>query len=638
MKGVRVRDLVNLAFPLAVFVGALAFYIYTGPTDIAWLDGAHYQRRVALAEVGEGPWEQPLYVLLSQPFLLVPFGTLPQRASLASAVFAAGACLFVYLLLKALLTVAPQFIARRVGILAAITLGVSHTFWYRAVTPGPEVLDALMLAAILFCLVRFANEGRTTYFYAAMLILGLSLSNNLMMIFLFPFLAVWVRVVKPPLVRQIGMVRFRGLLLLLAGSALALAVAAWGWSAAGFRVPAEQMSWLTFWRDHMMLGWDGGLDHSLMLFTGMLLYNFPPWTATIGLLGLIELFQRQKYGFWLIFPLLAVYSLLAVTLTLAEPVPAYLPSWVLLSIAVGYGWWKTLSESSWMGYLTALVLTLLPLPIYHFAAPAIERIGEEVRVKALLRPPFEVPLGSLDYYLNPDRRDLPLARAFARATLNEIPERARVVTPSWDAEMLFAPARYLTDVEQPRPDLILETLGTNGADTLERWLREDETPLYLIGLHPPHPAVQGLLDRYDFIPAGYLFRVEPRPSFSEKVGAAWDEPIPITGEWSGFQRPQGYRVGFAIQEVPDGSLSGTAVLNPASARPLEGRFIRITHVGDSFLARVSYNNRVHVHIDAKQVGNRLEGTWQIFEAEGLTGTFVVWAERSTTNAPATALR
>jgi hypothetical protein len=82
MRSPQLRYLVNLLFPLLVFTSVLAFFIYTGPSDLAWLDGAHYQRRVVLSEIGDGPWEQPLYVLLSQPFLLFPGGSYPQRASL----------------------------------------------------------------------------------------------------------------------------------------------------------------------------------------------------------------------------------------------------------------------------------------------------------------------------------------------------------------------------------------------------------------------------------------------------------------------------------------------------------------------------------------------------------------------------
>ena len=111
------------------------------------------------AEIGEGPWERPLYVILSQPFLRLPWGTPIERANFASAAFAAAACLYVYLLLKILLQVAPQFIARRVGLVGAISLAVAHTFWLRAVTPGPEALDALLLASVLYYFLRFVERG-----------------------------------------------------------------------------------------------------------------------------------------------------------------------------------------------------------------------------------------------------------------------------------------------------------------------------------------------------------------------------------------------------------------------------------------------------------------------------------------------
>ncbi len=624
MKRYRFRGLIHWGIALLVLTGSLSLYVFTGPTDIAWTEGADYQRRIALTEIGQGPWDKPLYVFLSQPFLLIPWESLPRRASLASAAFAATTCLFVFLLMKVLLEVAPQFISRRVGILAAITLGVAHTFWLRAVTPGPEVLDALLLSAILYSLVRFANEGKVAYFYAAMLILGLSLSNNLMMAFLFPVFAIWVRVAKPPLIEDIGMVRFRGLLVLIAGLALAFALTAWGWWATGFSIPAERLSWLTEWRDHTMLVWDAPLQRSLARFGTMLLYNFPPWTAIIGLIGLMELFRRQKYVFWLIFPLGLVHSFLAVTLTLADPFPAYLPSWVLFSIAVGYGWWKVLSESRWKGFVFALLLSLAPLLLYRFAAEGVKRVGEEVQVRALLGLPIGTPVDSLDNFLNPDRRHRPNARAFARDMLSQIPEGARVAAPSRSGEHLFAPARYLAEVEQTKA-VNYETVQAGDPEALLQWAAQG-TPLFLAGLHPPHPAVESLLDRYQFVPVGYLFRVEPRRRTAEQDPAELAAPVPIAGEWSGFVRPQGFTVDFLIHEAPDGGFSGEAILNRGGARPLEGRFIRISLIGESLLGRVTYDEKVHVHIDAKQIGARLEGTWQVFEAPFLNGSFTLWKQ------------
>ena len=51
-------------------------------------------------------------------------------------------------------------------------------------TPGPEPLDALLLGALLYFLIRFANKGGAMNLYLGMGLLGLSLVNNLLMLFL----------------------------------------------------------------------------------------------------------------------------------------------------------------------------------------------------------------------------------------------------------------------------------------------------------------------------------------------------------------------------------------------------------------------------------------------------------------------
>ena len=320
------RDAVNIAVAFAVFAAAFGFYYLTGPADVAWMEG-----RSTTAGRPNGHWAGAVgssVVRVPVPALspLAVGGACP-RANWAAAAFSAGACLFVYLLMKLLLQMAPQFIARRVGVLAAVSLAVSHTFWMRAVTPGPEPLDALLLAAMLYFLIRFANMGGAVNLYLGMGLLGLSLANNLLMLFMIPIVFIFVRVVQPPLIREVGVVRFRGLVVFVVGASLALVVAAWSWTKTGITIPAEQRSWITFW-DHMMLSWDLPLQQSLKRFGTMLLLNFPPWTALIGLIGLWELYRRQKFVFLLIFPLFLVYATLVVTLELSAPVPSYLPAWV----------------------------------------------------------------------------------------------------------------------------------------------------------------------------------------------------------------------------------------------------------------------------------------------------------------------
>ncbi len=635
MKGRWARTAANVGAAVAVFASAFLFFFLTGPTDLSWMEGAAYQRRVALTDFGEGPWDRPLFVFLSQPFLLLPLEKTSSGANWAAAAFAAGACLFVYLLLKMLLQMAPQFIARRVGVLAALSLAVSHTFWMRAVTPGPEPLDALLLAATLYFLIRFANEGGAKNLYFGMGILGLSLANNLLMIFLIPIVFLFVRVVHPPLIRNLGAVRFRGLVVFAAGASISLAVTAWGWYEAGFSIPEQHKSWLRFW-DHMMLTWEGPLQESLIRFGSMLLLNFPPWSIVVGLIGLAELNRRQKYVFWLIFPLFLIYSALAVTLQLPEPVPSYLPSWVFFSVAVGYGWWKLLSSGNWQGFAVALVLSASPLIIYRFAPLAVREAQMELRVEALLDVPKELPLDHLAAQLNPDRRYLPEARGFAERAIDALPEGARVLAVSRMAELVVAPVTYVVEVEKRKPVAI--ALVGPGDETGLRTLLSEPGPLFAIGLHPPNPAVTAILPTHHFRATGEWFHLVSRSEIRDRILV--DAPIPgvpddslgdahLVGNWYGYVEPQGYPVSLHI-EGPVGALSGTALLNEEGARPRSGKFTRLSSTVGAVLGSVEYGeegaDQLHFHLDATQKGNRLEGTWTAFELPELSGRFVVWLQ------------
>jgi hypothetical protein len=506
----------------------------------------------------------------------------------------------------------------------------------RAVTPGPEPLDALLLAAVLYFLIRFASLGGAVNLYVGMGLLGLSLANNLLMLFLVPVMFLFARLVQPPLLRDAGAVRFRGLIVFALSSAIAAGIAAWGWYRTGFTIPEEQMSWLYFW-EHMMLAWDRPLQDSLLRFGSMLLLNFPPWSIVIGLIGLVELYRRQRYVFWLLFPLALVYSCLAVTFELSQPVPAYLPAWVILSVAVGYGWWKILSSGSWQGFVVAILLCASPALLYRFAPLAIRAARMELRVEALLDVPKELPFDHLAFLINPDRRELPSARDFAMKALSSIPDGATVVTPSRTSELMIAPVRYLVEVESQKP-VHFVSLRVEGAAALQSAVANAASPVFVMGLHPPHPAIERILETHHFQAEGDWYRLVPRGEVSRRVLA--DSPLPgvsddaladshLVGRWYGYVLPQGYPLSLDIQGPP-GSLTGTAVLDEEGTRPRSGRFTRLSSTVGAVLGSVELgeegSDQLHFHVDATQKGNRLEGTWKVFEIPGLTGRFVVWLQ------------
>jgi hypothetical protein len=368
----------------------------------------------------------------------------------------------------------------------------------------------------------------------------------------------------------------------------------------------------------------------------MLLLNFPPWSIGIGLLGLVELNRRQKYVFWLIFPLFLVYSALVVTFHLPEPVPSYLPAWLFFSVAVGYGWWKLLSGGNWQSFAVALLLSASPLLIYRFAPLAVRKAQMDLRVEAILDVPKELPLDHLAWQLNPDRRDLPEARAFAEGALDQLPEEARVLAVSGPGELLVAPLAYLVAVEKRKPTSVVVLAG--GDETGLRTLLSEPGPLFAMGLHPPNPAVSAILSTHQFRASGEWFELVPRSEIRDRVLA--DAPIPgtsddslgdgnLVGAWYGYVEPQGYPLSLRI-EGPSGALSGSAVLNEGGARSMTAKFTRLSSTVGAVLGSVEYGeegaDQLHFHLDATQKGNRLEGTWKAFELPELSGRLVVWQQ------------
>lgn len=159
---------------LALFLLVFAFYLYTLAPSVTWADGARLQLEVVLggsnywfrdelrhlpddglpfSRLGVMPWDHPLYVMLGQAFLLIPFGEPAARINLMSALAGAIAVTLVYQI--GVVLVRDRWAAS----FGALALAVSHTFWFHAVTAEVYTLHAAFMSGLLL-LVLVHTESR----------------------------------------------------------------------------------------------------------------------------------------------------------------------------------------------------------------------------------------------------------------------------------------------------------------------------------------------------------------------------------------------------------------------------------------------------------------------------------------------
>jgi hypothetical protein len=280
---------------LAIFTGTLALYLLTLAPGLLWGGGdfATFQTMAYLLEIQlpSGIFGHPLWVILAHPFTWLPVRDVAWRANLASAVFAAGALVLVFLTARRLTH------STSASLLATAALAVSHTFWTYAVMAKVYSLNALMLVACIYLLLLWAEKKQGSYLWGFAFLYGLSILNHLVMataaagFLAYIGIVAWQRRREPGLGRELA----------LGAGAWALGVIPYLSLMAKTGTAGDALSTiLTFLRG---LGYIIVQPTALLMGIGvglaLLLYQFP-LTVLPGLLGLRALGWRMRPEAWML--------------------------------------------------------------------------------------------------------------------------------------------------------------------------------------------------------------------------------------------------------------------------------------------------------------------------------------------------
>ncbi len=451
----------------------------------------------------------PLFILLCQPFLWLPFGSVAFQVHLLNCLLGALTCSFLYLY------VATQVVnSRTIALAAALSLAFSGLFFGQALVAEAYMLNVFLLVCLLW-IPSLALNARSRLLLAAFFY-GLALSNHWpLMVLMTPMLIA----IYWPLLRTLSH-SFAEIPVSLLGVTMGLAPYLWMYVSSS----DDRFS-------HM------GHFETTKSFFGFVLRDVYSNIDQSGLATLVDkILYLEAYAIDFGFQ----YSLLALPLILMgfvmqwRVLPAHLATGLTLTLTLPFSLILLLDFPYQPPYLAAALA--YPLPLYVVMA-----VWLAIGLKHLCRRLSDVRtilistilIGTIIY----ENREIPTenssswSRNIALQILYTVPENAvLIVSNSWS----MAQVSYLHYVENVRPDLTL--VSEYGAFLPERFsyfLPDREKSMRLKN------TINAAQNVYDLAPLkmvdypatdlGHLYVIKgPHPP-ADMMPALHDKP---TGNWN----------------------------------------------------------------------------------------------------------
>lgn len=159
---------------LLLFTIIFALYALTAPRTVVLEDDGIFILASYFNGIAHSPG-YPLFTLLGYIVSHIPIASVAYRVHLLSALFGAMSCVCLYFIVLHFLS------SRLYGVIAALSLGVSKTFWSQAIIAEVYTLN-MFIFLVLFYLALYQSRGNGVFskrlFYFMIFVYGLGLSNH----------------------------------------------------------------------------------------------------------------------------------------------------------------------------------------------------------------------------------------------------------------------------------------------------------------------------------------------------------------------------------------------------------------------------------------------------------------------------
>ncbi|HJR78973.1 MAG TPA: DUF2723 domain-containing protein [Anaerolineales bacterium] len=465
------------------------------------------------SRVGVAAWDHPLYIILGHVLVKAfPFIDSLWLVNFLSAVFGAASVTLVFLLCSGITD------SILVSCYAAISLAVSHTFWWHSSTPEVYTLFVCLLLVNFYFFDQFERTGKVTFLVYSAFFLGLAASTHILAFLAMPALGLYVFLSG----------KYRGFPI----SDLKNFIAPSLGFIAGFSIYCIQFIRMarSFTLPEIIGPVVGStflsqlgtlspilLGESLLSYLFFLTVQFGPVGLIFGSLGVRKAFDAKEFSLRKIVSFFLVFALFGIFYRVTDQFTFFIASYVFWAMLMGIGVDHALSlilEKRRLLLPVILGLLLFVTPFFYTALPALaEKSG--LTDASIGIPQIGVGVrDGLAYYINPNKRGDYGAYEFGSQTISNLAPDS-VVIAEWytDTDEYFI-LRYFTKVKKVRTDVTIlgwptqDPFSFNSQSVLDVIeVSFSEHPIYLASLSERFYAASRLLERYCIVPENNLYRL-----------------------------------------------------------------------------------------------------------------------------------
>jgi hypothetical protein len=519
-----------------VFLAALCFYLWTLSPSVGWGDAVRLQMDAAMKGstywffdeanrtttdgwpfqyLGVAAWDHPLYVMLAQLFLALPFNDIPWRINLMSAVFAALAVAGVFVVARRLTS------NEGAALLATAALAVSHTFWFHAVTAEVYSLYAFLMVIVIGVALSEEELASPRTRWACACVAGAATANHLLFVLTVAIVGVHlarghVRLSRPDWMKTAG--------------AFLLGFSPW-WiqffrmsHAVGFLPTLQAATGLPVLGERVWASSSAAALGNIASYAAWLMYQFTPFGVAVGIVGFARLRKDNQRAFEVLLSLFAVHALFSANYQVPDRFAFHLFSYVVFAIVMSAGFNELMRfldrlyhnrHARLMGATCAVVgATLLPVAMYAAIPPTFHAAG--ITDAAIGIPPIGAGArDGINYFLNPNRRGDDSATRFGRETLKAVAPGALVIAPKESDQEAYLVLRYFQLVEHRRRDVYLDLLLSEPTSQVPNVILARVRalagcrPLYFASLNARFYPIAAVKESFAVTPEANLYRVRP---------------------------------------------------------------------------------------------------------------------------------